>query len=86
MSVLGMYPAGVFVKLLNGETSVVTGQGDIMKTPMVHSLIGPGGAKLSFPIPRDTSRSMYAVQDSVDGMMHTMQVNMQTLWGEDASL
>ncbi|MDB5992343.1 MAG: hypothetical protein JWQ10_3746 [Herbaspirillum sp.] len=86
MSVLGMYPAGVFVKLLNGETSVVTGQGDIMKTPMVHSLIGPGGAKLAFPIPRDTSRSMYAVQDSVDGMMHTMQVNMQTLWGADASL
>jgi HD-GYP domain-containing protein (c-di-GMP phosphodiesterase class II) len=84
MDVLGMYPIGLFVKLNNGETSVVTGQGEVMKAPTVHSLIGANRAKLAFPISRDTSRSLYAIQDSVDEM--TIPINMQTLWGEDASL
>jgi HD-GYP domain-containing protein (c-di-GMP phosphodiesterase class II) len=84
MRVLGMYPAGVFVKLINGEVSVVTGQGEVMKSPIVHSLIGSNGAKLAFPISRDTARSIYAIQDNVDEI--TVPVNMQTLWGEDASL
>jgi HD-GYP domain-containing protein (c-di-GMP phosphodiesterase class II) len=86
VGILGLYPAGIFVKLINGEISVVTGPGEVMKTPMVHSLIGSNGAKLAFPISRDTSRSIYAIQDSVDEMAIRVPINMQTLWGDDAGL
>jgi HD-GYP domain-containing protein (c-di-GMP phosphodiesterase class II) len=84
MQVLGMYPAGVFVKLINGEVSVVTEQGEVRKSPIVHSLLGSNGAKLAFPISRNTARSLYAIQDNVDEL--TIPINMQTLWGDDASL
>ncbi|RJF96956.1 hypothetical protein D3870_21585 [Noviherbaspirillum cavernae] len=59
----GTYPTGTFVRLENGEIGVVTSRGKTTTTPVVHALVGPRGAPLSFPIRRDTSVPLNAVRE-----------------------
>ncbi|WP_051516717.1 HD-GYP domain-containing protein [Herbaspirillum sp. RV1423] len=86
MRALGIYPPGTFVKLINGETGIVTRKGQSTTTPIVHSLIGPRNAALAFPIQRDTSLPLYAVRDLVCESKAAINISMQQLWGEEASL
>jgi HD-GYP domain-containing protein (c-di-GMP phosphodiesterase class II) len=86
MRVMGLYPTGAFVRLENGEMGVVTKKGQSTKTPIVHALIGPRDAPLAFPIQRDTSRDLYAVRDLICETKAGIHVNMQQLWGYEASL
>ncbi|RZI40870.1 HD domain-containing protein [Herbaspirillum sp. HC18] len=84
--VLGTYPAGTFVRLVNGEIGVVTGRGATTTTPVVHSLIGPRGAPLSFAIKRETHKELHAVREVLHEAQAGVRINMQQLWGEEASL
>ncbi|MGZ3241099.1 MAG: HD-GYP domain-containing protein [Burkholderiaceae bacterium] len=83
---LGIYPTGTFVKLENGEVGVVTGKGDTTTTPIVHALIGPRGAPLSFPIKRDTAKQLFSIREVLDEDKAAMRFSMQQLWGDEAKL
>lgn len=83
---LGTYPIGTFVKLENGETAVVTGKGSTTTTPYVHSLIGPRGAPLSFPIKRDTQKPLMAIREVLHRDQVPVKFTMRHLWGEIARL
>jgi HD-GYP domain-containing protein (c-di-GMP phosphodiesterase class II) len=83
---LGTYPPGTFVRLQNGEIGVVTRKTKSATTPIVHALVGPRGAPLSFPIQRDTAKELYAVREAVSGEQATLRFSMHQLWGDEAAL
>ena len=83
---LGTYPTGTFVRLVNGEVGVVTGRGNSTTTPTVHSLIGPRGAPLSFPIRRETHKELHSIREVLHESQAAVRINMQQLWGTEASL
>lgn len=83
---LGTYPPGSMVRLQCGEIGVVTRRGKTAATPVVHALIGPRGAPLSFPIQRDTSKELHAVREAVPNELTTIRFSMQQLWGSEAAL
>lgn len=82
---LGMYPPGTAIRLQNGEIGVATGKGHSPTTPIVHALIGPRGAPLSFAIKRDTAKALYAVREALQPEQASMRFTMQQLWGADAT-
>jgi HD-GYP domain-containing protein (c-di-GMP phosphodiesterase class II) len=83
---LSTYPPGTFVRLQNGEIGVVTRKTKSATAPIVHALIGPRGAPLSFPIYRDTSKELYAVREALPAEQATLRFSMQQLWGDEAAL
>lgn len=83
---LGTYPPGSMVRLQCGEIGVVTRRGKSGATPVVHALIGPRGAPLSFPIQRDTTKELYAVREAVPNEVAAVRFSMQQLWGNEAAL
>lgn len=83
---LGMYPPGTYVRLHNGEIGVVTRKGKQASTPVVHALIGPRGALLSFPIQRDTAKELFAIREALHPEQADVRFSMQQLWGKEASL
>jgi HD-GYP domain-containing protein (c-di-GMP phosphodiesterase class II) len=83
---LGSYPPGTFVRLQNGEVGVVTGKGASAATPIVHALLGPRGAPLSFPIKRDSAKQLFAIHDALSEDQATLRFSLQQLWGDEASL
>lgn len=58
---VGFYPPGTCVKLANGETAVSVRRGGAANTPLVVSVIGPGGVALGQYIARDTTYPRDAV-------------------------
>ncbi|MEN9456764.1 MAG: hypothetical protein RL210_2283 [Pseudomonadota bacterium] len=82
---LGLYPPGTLVRLTNGETGIVSKASDNARTPWIHSLIGPRGAPLSFPIRRKTSEALYAIHDVVDPRKLDFPIRLQAIWGSDAA-
>ena len=83
---LGMYPPGTCVRLHNGEIGVVTRKGKQASTPVVHALVGPRGAPLSFPIQRDTAKELFAIHEALHPEQADVRFSMQQLWGKEASL
>ncbi|TFW00768.1 metal-dependent phosphohydrolase [Oxalobacteraceae bacterium OM1] len=83
---LGQYPPGTWVRLQSGEVGVVTRRGKTPTTPVVHALIGPRGAPLSFPIQRDTSKDLYALREALPAESNALRFSLQQLWGDDAAL
>jgi hypothetical protein len=70
----------------NGEIGVVTGRGLTTTTPIVHALIGPRGAPLSFPIRRETAKSLHAIRDVLEQDKAAVAFTMQQLWGAEAAV
>ena len=65
LRVLGLYPPGSYVRLVNGEICVVVRRGDKAHTPFVACVRREDGAMLSQPVARDTGSSRYAVRNSL---------------------
>jgi len=86
IKVLTPYPPGSHVRLQCGEIGVVTRRGTLPNEPVVHALLGPRGAPLSFPIQRDTSKDLYKVREAVPAELAPLRFSMQQLWGEEAAL
>ncbi len=82
---LGPYPPGTFVRLQSGEICVVTQRTKTPGEPVVHALIGPRGAPLSFPIRRDTAKDLYKVREAVAPDQAPLRFSMQQLWGDEAA-
>jgi HD-GYP domain-containing protein (c-di-GMP phosphodiesterase class II) len=83
---VGTYPPGSFVRLQNGEIGVVTGRGSSPTTPIVHAIIGPRGAPLSFPIKRETTKQLHGIREAVSAEQANLRFSMQQLWGKEAAL
>ena len=83
---IGVFPTGTPVRLENGEIAVVTQRGGRANAPHVCSVIGPRGAPLVVPIPRDTGRTFYAVREVVDWAELGALPSMQALWGKVAAI
>lgn len=83
---LGIYLPGTAVRLQNGEIGVVTAKGRAPNTPIVHALIGPRGAPLSFAIKRETSKELFAVREAIHPEQLAIRFSMQQLWGAEARL
>lgn len=82
---LGLFPPGTVVRLTNGEIGIVSKAADNARTPWVHSLIGPRGAPLSFPIRRKTSDVLYTIRDVLDPRKLDFPIRLQAIWGSDAA-
>ncbi|HEY8025651.1 MAG TPA: HD domain-containing phosphohydrolase [Burkholderiaceae bacterium] len=83
---LGTYPPGTFVRLDDGEVGVVTERGSAQMTPIVHALVGPRGAPLSFPIRRDTAKPRHGIREVIAHDQATLRFSLHQLWGDEANL
>ena len=84
--VLGIYPIGTFVRLLNGEIGVVTRKGVNTTTPIVDSLVGPRGAPLEVVLRRDTKDERHAIREVLTEDQAAILFSLDQLWGRVASL
>lgn len=66
LRVLGLYPPGVYVELVNGEVGVVVERGQRAHTPLVAALQRQEGNVLLVPQARDTALRRFAVRRGVD--------------------
>ncbi len=60
---MGLFPPGAVVRLMNGDIAMVTHRGKNATTPVVQSIVGPRGAPLLKPIPRNTNHEAFAIRD-----------------------
>lgn len=60
---MGLFPPGAVVRLMNGDIAMVTHRGKNATTPIVQSIVGPRGAPLPKPIPRNTQHEAFAIRD-----------------------
>jgi hypothetical protein len=83
LQVLGEYPPGVLVRLVNKEIAVVTGRQVRARGPFVKSIIGPRGNRYNGTFERDTSMPEYAIQALEEPeMMPSMDFGL--IWGSQA--
>jgi len=82
---LGTYPAGSFVKLSNGEISVVGKQTHNPDAPVVYTVKSPRGP-LHNAIKRETDQDAHTVREGVNPALLNWDkpVKMADLWGKDA--
>lgn len=81
VKVVGIYPPGTFLRLMNGEIAMVTRRGKTSALPMVQSVAGPRGAPLSVYIKRDCSQEKYAIREVIGKEEAGIKVNRHSLWG-----
>ncbi len=65
LRVVGLYPPGTFVELVNGESAVVIVRGAKAHTPIVASVRRKDGGLLMQPVRRDTLQMGFAVKRGV---------------------
>ncbi len=66
LKVVGLYPPGTFVELVNGETAVVIKRGEKAHTPIVASMRRQDGGLLLQPQRRDTLSARLSVRKGVE--------------------
>lgn len=81
VKIVGLYPPGAFVRLMNGDLAVVTRHGKSATAPIVHSVAGPWGAPMTVYIKRDCSQEKFAVREPVSKQQADIKVNRHKLWG-----
>ena len=73
---IGIYIPGSYVKLTNGEISIVIKRGSNIHTPKVVSLIGIRGAPIKDPLLRDTSEPNFEIKEAIP----THKVRIRNNW------
>lgn len=81
VKVVGIYPPGTFLRLMNGEIAMATRRGKTSALPMVQSVAGPRGAPLSVYIKRDCAQEKYAIREVIGKEEAGIKVNRHSLWG-----
>ena len=76
MMLLGLHPAGTFVKLANGETTVVLRKGAKPNEPYVASVLNKRDEPIAEPRLHNTSKPELAVVQGVSGS--TIRVRLNT--------
>ena len=75
MMLLGLHPAGTFVKLANGETAVVLRKGGKANEPVVASVLNRRDEPISEPRLHNTARPDVAVVQGVSGASVRVRIN-----------
>ena len=75
MMLLGLHPAGTFVKLANGETAVVLRKGGKANEPVVASVLNRRDEPISEPRLHNTARPEVAVVQGVSGASVRVRIN-----------
>ena len=73
---IGIYIPGSYVRLINGEISVVVKRGENAHTPLVASLVGIRGAPIQDPVLRDTSEPSFEIKEGISAK----DVRVRTSW------
>lgn len=76
-SVMGFYPPGTYVQLVNGEVAVVITRGERATTPHVASLINAKGMPLGDYIYRDTRQADHAVRAPLPASQVNVRVQLE---------
>ncbi len=79
-SVLGVYPPGSFVRLLNGEIAAVTSTRGNQLTPKVLSLLTGTGKPISPPVWRDTAASEFAINAPLPLGVYGLKIIPESAW------
>jgi hypothetical protein len=75
MMLLGLHPAGTFVKLANGETAVVLRKGGKANEPVVASVLNRRDEPIAEPRLHNTARPEAAVVQGVSGASVRVRIN-----------
>lgn len=86
INVLGLHPPGTFVRLKNGEIAVVSHRGDKPGVSVVHALVKANNEVFATPARRDSSVPAYSIVEALHPGEAAVQINMQQVWGAQASL
>lgn len=76
MAVVGFYPPGTYVQLVNGEKAVAVTRGARANYPRVVSLVNPGGMPLNPCIYRDTSNPQFAIRSPLNEEKIKVKLNL----------
>jgi HD-GYP domain-containing protein (c-di-GMP phosphodiesterase class II) len=79
VKVIGFFPPGSYVRLVNGERGVVVRRGEKANAPKVMALMGRLGTPLGEPALRDTADAAFAVQASLPPGEVKVVVNVERL-------
>jgi hypothetical protein len=75
-SVLGFYPPGTYVSLVNGESAVVIARGERANTPHVARLVNAQGMVMSTYLYRDTRHPDFSVSTPLQASQVNIKVHM----------
>lgn len=76
-AVLGFYPPGTYVQLVNDERAVVAQRGQRANHPHVVSIVNPGGMALSHYLYRDTTDPHYAIRSPLNAEKIKVRVSLE---------
>lgn len=76
-TVIGFYPPGSYVQLLNGEKAVVAERGAHANQPHVVSIVNAGGMPLSPYLYRDTADPHFVIRSPVNAEKIKVRVNLE---------
>lgn len=79
MIMLGLHPAGTFVKLASGETAVVLKKGQKPNEPLVATVLNKQGDPIMEPKLRNTAAAEHAVLHGVAGSSVRVRLNLELM-------
>jgi HD-GYP domain-containing protein (c-di-GMP phosphodiesterase class II) len=85
VKLIGIYPPGIIVRLVNGEIAVVTHRGEKAHLPVVKSIIASDGSPFERPLVRDTNEHECAVKEIVPPNQVSVKIDPYQLWNDEAS-
>lgn len=80
IKVMGIWPPGSAVRLVNGEVGLVTRRGHKSMWPTVAAIIGPQGKTYANPLVRDCNDENYRIK-SVCKLEKSYPLNLTRIWG-----
>jgi len=83
IGILGIFPPGTFVHLVNGETAVVVRQGQSPRTPQIKSITGADGHFLPIAVTRDSADPAFAIESILPKRNELVKrITHRQLWGD----
>jgi hypothetical protein len=79
LAVVGFYPPGTYVQLVNGEKAVSVARGARANHPHVVSLVSPGGLPLRPYLYRDTSDPQFAIRSPLNAEKIKVKVSLEAV-------
>jgi hypothetical protein len=74
---LGFYPPGTYALLINGEQAVSVARGTRANSPIVLSIVSPGGMPLSKYLYHDTSDPQFAIRATVNADKIKVKISLE---------
>ena len=82
IKIIGIYPPGTLVQLVNNEIAIVARRGETANTPIVYSLIDSDNKSIKDPIKRDCAYNEYSIKRSVSFIEYDIPIDRELIWGD----